>query len=398
MKRVTGITVAILAGIWGFTPVLPAHAHDSDKATIAFSEETPILPTWLQYSSSGSQDLTGFPIDAGKADRELTRLADRLRPAVTAAKEGPDVVAAFRRVLMKEEGFTYDRVAGNTENFLAGGVLARKQGNCLGMSLLWLSLAERLGVPFRGVYVPGHCFVRYEGNGARVNVEFSDGGAPWSDGRYLKEFRLTRKEPYLCSLSSAEMLGVFLKSVGAAYAKKGKHAEALTIYAEGERNYSGLPDAHYNAAISLQRLGRADEAIAKYRKALSLDPNLSQARENLGVLLAQQGRHSEATDEARRAVEMEPGSAVARAALASTYCACGDYDGGIREYRKVLEIDSSSAQARVGLTRALFAKGDYREAARECERAEALGWRFEPSVLEVLGLYRERGPPPDAHP
>ena len=30
--------------------------------------------------------------------------------------------------------------------------------------MLYLSIADRLGVPFRGVYVPSHCFVRYEGN------------------------------------------------------------------------------------------------------------------------------------------------------------------------------------------------------------------------------------------
>lgn len=321
-------------------------------------------------------------------NRELSRLADRLRPAVAAAKEGKEVVAAFRRVLLDDEGLTYDHVAGNTENFLIHSVLARKRGNCLGMTLLWLSLAEMLDVPFRGVHVPGHCFVRYEGKGTRINVEFSDGGAQWSDGRYLEEFRLAGGRPYLRSLSSAETLGVLFKSIGAAYTRKGRHAEALAVYAAGEDNYPGLPENHYNAAISLEQLGRAEEAVAKYRMALSLDPDMAIARGNLGILLSRLGLFPEAIEEARRARDTEPWNAEAWTSLASTYCVCGDYDSGIREFMKALEIDPSNTRARAGLARALFANGDYRAAARECERAQALGYTFEPPMLEVLGLYR----------
>jgi tetratricopeptide (TPR) repeat protein len=114
--------------------------------------------------------------------------------------------------------------------------------------------------------------------------------------------------------------------------------------------------------VSLQRLGRSDEAIAKYRKALSLDPGMAPARGNLD----------------------------------SNYAACGNYEEGIREYRTAVELDPSSAKAREGLTRAWFARGDYPEAAREAERAEALGCRFEPSMLDALEPYRERRAPSDS--
>lgn len=359
MRRVRGLVVALFAGILVAAAASPVPAHPPAERVAPSSLEAPVLRTWLLHSAAAGRDLAGVPMDEEKIRRELGRLADRLRPALAAAGGGAGAANAFRRVLLEEERFRYDAVAGNPDNFLAGGVLSRKRGNCLGMSLLWLSLAERLGVPFRGAYVPGHCFVRYEGEGARVNVEFSAAGASWDDELYLRKFRLQGKGPYLRSLSPAEMLGVFLKSVGAAYAGKGKHREALTIYAEAERLYPGLPDVHYNAGVSLQRLGRTEEAIAKYRKALSLDPDMAMARGN----------------------------------LASTYSACGNYDEGIREYRKAVELDPSSAKAREGLARSWFAKGDYPEAAREAERAEALGCRFEPSMLDALEPYRDRMDP-----
>ncbi len=122
--------------------------------------------------------------------REIRRLAERLRPEVSRASDEGQIVDAFRRVLLTEEGFVYDKSPSDPGNYLLETVLARKKGNCLGLSMLYLSLADRLGLPFRGVYVPSHCFVRYEGNTIRRNVEFAEGGASWEDVRYRRDFRI----------------------------------------------------------------------------------------------------------------------------------------------------------------------------------------------------------------
>jgi tetratricopeptide (TPR) repeat protein len=381
------------------SPGLPVHASPPHaEKTSPPGREDSILHSWVRYSVQGNRDLFGFPGDAERVKREVSRLVDRLRPMVAAGKRGPGVLDAFRRILFEEEGFSYDRVAGNPENYLIEGVLDRKRGNCLGLTLLWLSLAEELDLPLRGVYVPGHIFIRYVGDDASLNFELSDGGAPWEDGRYQKRFRLRTEGPYLRSLSPGETLGVFLKSLGAAYARKGRNEEALALYADGERLYPGLPDVPYNAGVSLQRMGRPNLAIVKYRRALALDPDMALARENLGILLAMQGYFADAISEGLRAVELEPWSAAAHGNLASTYCACGKYDEGIREYRKAAEIDPLSAPVRAGLTRALFAAGAYPEAARECDLASALGCRFEPSMIEKLSRYRETACPGGAPP
>jgi tetratricopeptide (TPR) repeat protein len=228
--------------------------------------------------------------------------------------------------------------------------------------MLYLSLADRLGLPFRGVYVPSHCFVRYEGKTIRRNVEFGEVGAPWEDGRYRREFRIRPGRPYLLSLSPAEMVGVFLKTLGAGYARKGREEEALRLYDEAKRLYPGLPDVHYNAGVSLQRLGRLDEAIVRYRRALDLDPEMAAARDNLGILLAGMGRYEEAIAEARQAVLLEPWNAATRGNLAAAYCGCGRMDEGIREYRAAMEIDPGSRRLQSGLERAYDSLGSRREA------------------------------------
>jgi tetratricopeptide (TPR) repeat protein len=326
------------------------------------AKESPWVSEVLRDSARGSRDLLGLPVDPSMVRREIQRLAERLRPEVSRASDEGQVVEAFRRVLLTEEGFVYDKSSSDPGNYLLETVLSRKKGNCLGLSMLYLSLAERLGLPFRGVYVPSHCFVRYEGKTVRRNVELAEGGAPWEDERYRREFRIRPGRPYLVSLEPSEMVGVFLKTLGAGYSRKGMEEEALRWYGEAKRFYPGLPDVHYNAGVSLQRLGRNDEALAKYRRALDLDPEMAAARENLSVLLAGQGRYEEAIAEARQAVALEPWNASTRGNLAEAYCGCGRLDEGIREYRAAIDIDPGNRRLQSGLERAYLSRGSRPEA------------------------------------
>ena len=149
---------------------VPAGAARTPVLSAAPAKESLFLATILRHSARGSRDLLGLPVDPALPEREIARLADRLRPEVSGAADGREVVDAFRRILLIEEGFSYDKSPSDPGNYLLESVLARKKGNCLGLSILFLALADRLGLPFRGVYVPSHCFVRYEGGGTRTNV------------------------------------------------------------------------------------------------------------------------------------------------------------------------------------------------------------------------------------
>ena len=327
-------------------------------------KESPWLSEVLRDSARGSRDLLGLPVDPSLVRHEIQRLTDRLRPEVSRASDEGQVIDAFRRVLLVEEGFVYDKSSSDPGNYLLETVLARKKGNCLGLSMLYLSIADRLGLPFRGVYVPSHCFVRYEGKTIRQNVEFAEGGASWEDERYRREFRIRPGRPYLRSLTPSETVGVFLKTLGAGYSRKGREEEALGMYDAAKRLYPGLPDVHYNAGVSLQRLGRLDEALVRYRRALDLDPEMAAARDNLSILLAGMGRYEEAIAEARQAVQLEPWNAATRGNLAAAYCGCGRMEEGIQEYRAAMEIDPGNRRLQSGLERAYGSLDSRRGAGR----------------------------------
>lgn len=326
--------------------------------------------------------------DAERVQREIDRLAAGLRKSLGEERDPRRVVSTLNRFLFVEEGFRYDPVAGDPENYFLDRVLERRRGNCLGMTMLYLALAEKLALPLRAAYVPSHCFPRYEDGTIRINIECADGGSERSDATYARDFRISGGRPYLRSLGKKEMIGVYLKSLGAAYSRRGLDEQALWLYGAASEFYPGLPDVYFNAGVSHHKAGRIDEAIAEYRRALALDPDLGVARDNLGVALARKGAYEEALREARRAVALDPGSAVSRGNLAATLCASGRTEEGMREFRRVLATDPENARALAGLANAHYVRGEYRQAIEHCDRATMLGCRFDTAMLAALERHR----------
>lgn len=67
-----------------------------------------------------------------------------------------------------------------------------------------------------------------------------------------------------------------------------------------------LSDAQVDYALVLQKLGKTEDAIAAYQRALTLDPGSSTAANNLALLLRQQGQFQEARQLLQQAVEQHP--------------------------------------------------------------------------------------------
>lgn len=321
--------------------------------------EVSLLPTLFLASGEGIRKLTGRPPDAALVEKEIDRMAWRVSAFLVGAREPRRAIAAINKVLFADERFEYDPATGDIENYLLDRVIAQKRGNCLGLTFLFLALGERLGISLQGSYVPTHCFARYEEKSVRINIETGEKGAEREDRWYVEKFKLGEGRPYLRTLGKREMIGVYLKSLGAALSRRGMEEDALRMYRQAALFSPGLPDAYYNAGVSYQKLGRHDEAADQYRKALALDPDMTAARGNLGAAL----------------------------------CSCGKLDEGIRELLKAVEINPENAKVRSGLAKAYFAQGAYRESLAHCDQALAQGCSFEPSMLEVLDRYRAGGVP-----
>ena len=152
---------------------------------------------------------------------------------------------------------------------------------------------------------------------------------------------------------------------------------------KGDRARSEECHVTYQPGQRIHSLGRNDECIAEYRKAIELDPGLAQPHVNLGGLLLAEGKVDEAIDSSagpssscqnprvsspawqglrakgrgdeaisvlRTAVELEPKDAECHNELGTALSELkGDYDGAIACFRRVIELDPRVAEGHCNL-------------------------------------------------
>jgi superkiller protein 3 len=109
--------------------------------------------------------------------------------------------------------------------------------------------------------------------------------------------------------------------------------------------------AHFALGVTLDGLGDRDEALAAYRRAVSLDGSSVILRLRLAERLWEAEQFVQAMNEWRSILAQRPGNLEARLALAAAYARAGARAQAIDEYRRVLQIDPGHDEARRGLAR-----------------------------------------------
>jgi superkiller protein 3 len=122
---------------------------------------------------------------------------------------------------------------------------------------------------------------------------------------------------------------------------------------------------------ALLALGRKDEAVAAYQKALELDGKLSRARIGLASALSAGGKHAEAVAEAKKVTTAEEKNAEAYAALGLALLAQnpGNFGGAIAEAQQGAFLNPKSVSAQLAVAKIFEASGNLDQAAAAYERA-----------------------------
>lgn len=149
-------------------------------------------------------------------------------------------------------------------------------------------------------------------------------------------------------------------------------ATSETMWRDVVQKSPGNPRAHNNLGGALTQLGRHDEALAAYRRAVALDPDFPEADLNVGVALAQRGDVDGALHHYARAVRMAPDRPEAALLLGKALVAKGRVAEAVVSFRRSLFLSPADAETHFELGKALSYRGDYAGAIRELERAVAL--------------------------
>jgi DNA-binding transcriptional MerR regulator len=132
---------------------------------------------------------------------------------------------------------------------------------------------------------------------------------------------------------------------------------------------------------------RLDDAVACYRKALSLDAGLAAAHTNLGRIAHRRGDTRAARESFEEALALDPDQPEARFNLANLILEGGDLELAVAELRRVLQVAPDFADAHYNLAVALERLGGRAQARAHLERYlgldtdPAAAWATEARVL-----------------
>ena len=188
-----------------------------------------------------------------------------------------------------------------------------------------------------------------------------------------------------------------------------RHGDALAYFDGALRTDRVNPQLHFMAALCQGSLGRTDEAIASYRRALQYQPEFIEARANLGYLLEHTGRLEEAAESYRRALALAPTEWMALVRLGYCERLLGRAQQSLEVLRRALAVRPGAAATHNEIALSLLQLERTEEAIASLRAAVAAepgfveGWANLAKLLYVRHIEAlqqgERGAtPPDPAP
>jgi tetratricopeptide (TPR) repeat protein len=160
----------------------------------------------------------------------------------------------------------------------------------------------------------------------------------------------------------------------------GKAQEAIGEYERALRIKPDHVEAHVNLGSAFLRMGKVQEAIEQYRQALRINPDYAEAHSNLGASLQRMGELQEAVAEYEQALRSKPDYVEAHFNLGLALEKLGRTTEAISHYEQALRVKPDFTAAHYNLGDALLRAGKVQEAIGHYEQA----LRIKPHNPEAL--------------
>ena len=269
----------------------------------------------LHVSFLAHRDVLGTELDVERHLRDFARVCAECEHRLEGSVTGREMVGAMNEFFFGELGLSPDPGEDRVGHLFLDSLLETKRGPCLALSGLYLAVAERLDLPFFGVVVPGHFFVRYDDGRTRINVETLKKGASIPDDWYRKKYRVPAESTcYLRNLSREEIMAPHYFNLGNAYRASGRLDRAAEAYELATILLPGFAEAHGNLGVVHMKMGEIEKAIREFEAAIEANSLLAGAHLDLAIALDALGAPGLAGEHRARAKELArkgPGAAPA---------------------------------------------------------------------------------------
>lgn len=216
--------------------------------------------------------------------RRLDELAERVKDRQWDATAPVVVLQDLSRVLFEEESFRGNREAYyDARNSFLNDVLDRRLGIPITLSVVYLEVGWRLGLPLHGVNFPGHFLVRYDGEALKLLVDpfqggmirFEDEAQDLLDHVYGGSVPL--QPAFLRIADRKAVLVRMLENLKGTWLNNRDDVRALSALERILLILPDSPDHVRDLGMVLTRLSRLDEAAVALQRYLALVPDAPDA-------------------------------------------------------------------------------------------------------------------------
>ena len=261
----------------------------------------------------------------------------------------PFFVDTLNSIIYDKWKIDFDTDKNNLLSLLPNTVVKTQKGSCLGVSLIFLLVAEKLGYPLYGVHLPIHFFVRYDDGNIYRNIEPNRHGIHHPLDYYKKSYNIEDKSWYtLRSLSYKEVAAVFFYNFANVLMQNKKYNYAQKYYRMSLYEMDDFAEALGNLAIIYMYEGNVDSTRMIFKRALSLRPDLENLSINMGAFELSQNNYKNALEAYKNGLYYYPKHQDILYGLAYSFYSIGMKDSAIW-YIDRMELDSDIENRRFQL-------------------------------------------------
>jgi tetratricopeptide (TPR) repeat protein len=251
-------------------------------------------------------------------------------------------------------------------------------------------LLERFTSPDRAANIPE--FVKLPGDAiAEIREQFLDpysflraGLANEHTGDHAGAERAYRR-----GLELAPEDAELRNALGWTLFQEGRSAEAVTEYRRALVTNPRLAKTHNNLALALLELGQLDDAASHFTTSLEIDPK-AEIYSDRGFTMARLGKPEQALADYQKALELDPTCASAHMNLAVAAVQGGKLGDAETHYRTALTT-RPTAETHNGLGYVLTKQGKTDEAVAEFRRAIDANPKFTPAYNNLADALAKQG-------
>lgn len=271
-------------------PMAPAARERFAQVVAGSEEELDLAEAALLIAQEEHPDL-----DIAAYLRRLDHLAAAVRARLPESPVPTDMINSLNVQLFREEGLTgNEQEYYDPRNSFLNEVLDRKTGIPIALSVIYLEVGRRLGLPLVGVGFPGHFLVKYAGSDGDIVLDPFSGGVTLTQEQLTQKLRtvygdhhpiLAQVPQLLVPASKKEILVRMLRNLKAIYLRQGDLTRAL---ASIDRLLLVAPDeaveVRDRGAVH-QQLGHIQAALQDFKRYLQIAPKAEDA-EAVRVMIA----------------------------------------------------------------------------------------------------------------